>query len=409
MAQDEQLGKLPQGVEVHGNYIRLVFYYRGRRYRESLRLPVTKQNIQFARLKRETILYEIKIGIFNYASHFPESKHAMGRPKDRTIGELTKLFLNSKQHDVRRSTYERYGWVLRDFCELYGSNRNCSTLSARSLGIFKHDLVKGRSARTINRNLVTINGFLSWLHTMEYVEKDLSKQLKRVKELPTNIEPFSMKEIETALSHCKQEQHRNMITVLVYTGIRSGELCALAWEDVDFKNKTIHVRRSTYDKRGLKTTKTDTERHVDLLPPALEALRAQRHLTYLYPSKLHDVELPGKTFRKENLRFVFNPKVVRQQKNSDYDYYGKRALGRLWLELCKKANIRYRNQYQLRHTYASWMITHANVNVSYLAKQMGHADIRMVAKVYGKWLAESNKKESDRVWLELNKVLRDMS
>ncbi|WP_353500194.1 site-specific integrase [Vibrio sp. CB1-14] len=244
---------------------------------------------------------------------------------------------------------------------------------------------------------------------MEYVEKDLSKQLKRVKELPTDIEPFSMEEIETALSHCKQEQHRNMITVLVYTGIRSGELCALAWEDVDFENKTIHVRRSTYDKRGLKTTKTDTERHVDLLPPAFEALRAQRHLTYLYPCKLHDVELPGNTFRKENLRFVFNPKVVRQQKNSDYDYYGKRALGRLWLELCKKANICYRNQYQLRHTYASWMITHANVNVSYLAKQMGHADIRMVAKVYGKWLAESNKKESDRVWLELSKVLRNMS
>ncbi|UTV29014.1 integrase [Photobacterium atrarenae] len=50
------------------------------------------------------------------------------------------------------------------------------------------------------------------------------------------------------------------------------------------------------------------------------------------------------------------------------------------------------------------MITHANVNVSYLAQQMGHADITMVAKVDGKWLTESNKKESDRVWGELQKV-----
>ncbi|MCE0495352.1 integrase [Vibrio salinus] len=50
------------------------------------------------------------------------------------------------------------------------------------------------------------------------------------------------------------------------------------------------------------------------------------------------------------------------------------------------------------------MITRANVNVSYLAQQMGHANITMVAKVYGKWLTESNKKESDRVWHELQKV-----
>ncbi|EKF9402762.1 integrase [Vibrio cholerae] len=50
------------------------------------------------------------------------------------------------------------------------------------------------------------------------------------------------------------------------------------------------------------------------------------------------------------------------------------------------------------------MITHANVNVSSLAQQMGHADITMVARVYGKWLVESNKKESERVWQELKKV-----
>ncbi|NOE86998.1 integrase [Vibrio cholerae] len=50
------------------------------------------------------------------------------------------------------------------------------------------------------------------------------------------------------------------------------------------------------------------------------------------------------------------------------------------------------------------MITHANVNVSYLAQQMGHADITMVARVYGKWLVEPNKKESERVWQELEKV-----
>lgn len=95
---------------------------------------------------------------------------------------------------------------------------------------------------------------------------------------------------------------------------------------------------------------------------------------------------------------------MRAQKGSDFDYYSTRALGRIWKNMCQKSGVEYRNQYQLRHTYASWMITHANVNISYLAKQMGHADITMVTKIYGKWLEESNKKESDRAWNELLKA-----
>ena len=397
----------PTGVETHGNTIRISFSYRGKRYRESLGLPVTKQNINFAKMKRETILYEINIGTFNYSAHFPNSKHAFGTPLARTIKSLAEEYLNSREREIRSSTLQRYKWVLRDFALLYGANRSCDTLSPRSLNKFRQELVKGKGGRTINRNLVTINAFLSWLFKMEYVEKDLSKWLARVKETEPNIHPFSMEEIDKALSVCHQLQHRNMITLLVYSGIRSGEICALAWEDVNFDDGTIHIRRSTYDNRGLKTTKTDKERFVDLLPPAIEALKAQRHLTYLYPAREYEVELPGNAHRTEKLRFVFNPKVVRVQKCSDYDYYGKRALGRIWAALCDKANIPYRNQYQLRHTYASWMITHANINISYLAQQMGHADITMVAKVYGKWLKESNKKESNRVWEELKKMKID--
>lgn len=83
-----------------------------------------------------------------------------------------------------------------------------------------------------------------------------------------------MEEVSKALKACHQLQHCNIVTLLVYTGIRSGELCALAWEDVDFENNTIHIRRSTYERRGLKTTKTDKERFVDLMPPAIEALKS---------------------------------------------------------------------------------------------------------------------------------------
>ncbi|WWM74915.1 DUF3596 domain-containing protein [Vibrio cholerae] len=255
MASNAVTDNLPSGVEIRGNSLRISFYYMGKRRRESLGLPPTKQNINFAKQKREAIQYEIKIGTFNYAAHFPESKHASGVPRAKSLLQLTKQFLASKDHDIRRSTLQRYDWVLRDFIEIYGKTRSSDTLSPRTLTEFRQELVKGKTGRTINRNLVTINAFLAWLYKMEYVNRDLSKVLQRVKESEVDIQPFSMAEIDSILKHCHQLQHRNIVTLLVYSGIRSGELCALAWEDVDFENKTIHIRRSTYDMRGLKTTK----------------------------------------------------------------------------------------------------------------------------------------------------------
>ncbi len=40
-------------------------------------------------------------------------------------------------------------------------------------------------------------------------------------------------------------QNRTIIKLLLYTGMRRGELCGLAWEDIDFEKSVIHIRRSS--------------------------------------------------------------------------------------------------------------------------------------------------------------------
>ncbi|ELR8729660.1 site-specific integrase [Vibrio vulnificus] len=396
--------KLPTGVEVRGNSLRITFSYKGKRCRETLNLKPSPQNIKNAKRKREAILLEMTFGNFNYAEHFPNSKNAVGKRLPQKLEDLIKLYLEDKHLDVRRSTWQRNDWALRQFRGIVGASRYCDTMSPLELTKYRKKMASGLCGTTINNNLVAVKAFLKWAYEMEFVDKDYSPILKRVKNADPEIEPFSIEEIQDTLAHCHQEQHKNIVTTFVYTGIRTGELAALAWEDIDFDNQTMRVRRSAYSDRGLKTTKTDNERTVDLLPPVMEALRNQHNLTGNIPAQSFDVKLKDKSFRQENLRFVFNPKVVRHQKGSDWDYYGTRGLGRIWESMCAKAGIKHRRQYQLRHTYASWMITHANVNINYLAKQMGHKNIKMIAAIYGKWLDEANKKESARIWEELKKV-----
>ncbi len=63
----------------------------------------------------------------------------------------------------------------------------------------------------------------------------------------------------------------------------------------------------------------------------------------------------------------------------------------LWLPLMERAGIPYRNPYQLRHTYASTLLT-AGANPWYVAQQLGHEDVEMVFRTYGKFIREDYQK-----------------
>jgi integrase len=45
--------------------------------------------------------------------------------------------------------------------------------------------------------------------------------------------------------------------------------------------------------------------------------------------------------------------------------------------------------YQSRHTYASMMLS-AGENPMWVAKQLGHKDRTMIAKVYGRWMPSAD-------------------
>ncbi len=53
-----------------------------------------------------------------------------------------------------------------------------------------------------------------------------------------------------------------------------------------------------------------------------------------------------------------------------------------WQPLLKRAEVRYRRPYQLRHTFASTMIS-SGENIHWVARQFGHKDVTMVLRTYG--------------------------
>lgn len=75
--------------------------------------------------------------------------------------------------------------------------------------------------------------------------------------------------------------YRTAVTVLLFTGMRRGELMGLVWSDIDFDNNTITIQRSMQylPDMGVFTsdTKTKSSRRVIKAPvTAIHALKVYR-------------------------------------------------------------------------------------------------------------------------------------
>ncbi len=160
-------------------------------------------------------------------------------------------------------------------------------------------------------------------------------------------------------------QSQNLWKFAIYSGLRHGELAALAWEDIDLENGTVHVRRNLTALGTFGPPKTVAgDRTITLLEPALAALEAQRELTALKPKAqitFHHRKY-GNT-EQQKVRFVFMPRMKNGEQKPHYSLSG---IGNRWNAAVKRAGIRRRNPYHTRHTFACWLLS-AGANPSFIA------------------------------------------
>jgi integrase len=105
---------------------------------------------------------------------------------------------------------------------------------------------------------------------------------------------------------------------------------------------------------------------VKLLPPALDALTQQKSWTWLKGEEVFQ-----------------NPRTLER-------WTGDQPIRKtLWTHALKRAEVRYRNPYQTRHTYASMMLS-AGEHPMWVAQQMGHTDWGMIRRIYGKWIPDAD-------------------
>jgi len=352
-----------QIVKVRGNTLYLDFYYQGVRQRPSLKLTDTKANRLHAERLYSAIEHEISIGTFDFAKHFPNSKKAiaLNNNSNRTISTALDDFMRSAQRHLEKSTIKGYNSAIEFYLKPTFGHIKLSELTASDVKTWINSLTI--SAKRINNVLIPLRTIFADAYAEELIDKN---PMLRVKNLPVKVEepnPLTPLEIEAILNELPQ-QGKNLIQFALCSGLRTSELIALEWGDVDFNAGVVRVRRATVNKNTKQPKTKSGERDVKLFPPSLEALINQKQFTFSAGEKVFS-----------------NPNT---NKPWETDAQIRRTL---WIPALKKAGVEYRNPYQTRHTYASSLLS-AGEPPMWVANQMGHKDWAMIRRVYGRWIPE---------------------
>lgn len=173
------------------------------------------------------------------------------------------------------------------------------------------------------------------------------------------------------------------IFVAGQSGMRLSEILALTWDDVDFKHHTLSVDKSwDYVVNKFKPTKTPSSvRKVEVLP-IVTALLAK--------IRVEQTEWMLKSGTRDANNCIFYSKlgvVITQA-----------ACAKALKKLQQTVGVPIDRQitfHGLRHTHVSYLLAHG-VDIYYISKRLGHANIQITLKVYSHLLEDQRKAQAEK-------------
>jgi len=173
---------------------------------------------------------------------------------------------------------------------------------------------------------------------MKYIASNPTQDIKKIPPAKKKVPRFLTEdEIARLTSQCNPRL-RDIITILLNTGLRWGELQNLEWNDIDWNEKMIHIRvKEHWSPKG-------DERRIPMNKPVQETLRS----------------LPNRS------NWVFTTSTgnhVRQQ-----------GTWTAFKKACQRAKLENVTLHTLRHTFASHLVM-AGVDLATVSKLLDHKDI----------------------------------
>lgn len=269
------------------------------------------------------------------------------------LEELIEQFMRTCREEYRLSdnTLRAYACDLRQYNAWIENRDYTSPASVRS---YLSHLNNKYSPATVKRKLATLHAFTSFLQEKEQIIdspfKNMRIRIKTPQRLPKIISTQTLKQLFTSLYATNFEKtntfyllrDRAIFELLIATGIRVSELCALNTNDIDLEGKTLRIFGKGNKERTIQIENTMT----------LLALKK-----YIGHTRCTSTSTP-----------VFL--------NSANTRISTRTVREIINRRIQEAGITQKiTPHMFRHTFAT-MLLENNIDIRYIQNLLGHSSLR---------------------------------
>lgn len=350
-------------------YERYIIEYTGKEFKPSVTMT---SNSKQAERKAKQILdqkYFKKINEMNSLSH------------DLTFKDISEQWFETVKDGLKSSTKINLESRLRIINKEIGSIL-LSKLKTLHVNQFFIKSIKKRSYKTVAGDKSIISRILIYAADNQMIEmlpyqtmlKVPKKNTQKEKQDWKYLERDELKSVFQQLESMNQHAALNLAKIQVATGMRFNEITALDYtKDIDFKEKTVHIRRNYDHNNNIFTTpKTGDERKIYVTDEVLDIIKEQIQISKLKTLKYN---------ADRDLKVLFINRNGRPENIARINH----ILQKIEIENKKIST------HIFRHTFITLMVE-AGVDKNLIAKQVGHSSTKMIDRVYSHFTDEMDKR-----------------
>lgn len=270
-------------------------------------------------------------------------------------------WLKLNKNRISPATYLSYKMYIKTHFKPALGNLKLMQINEVHIKKYMNDKLESLSPTTVRKHMFVLRRILQDALKHKNPAKDI-KMPSPAEYLPHIITDEEFEKIHNAVK-CKKDEI--IILLAGWCGLRRGEIFALKWDDIDWKQKLIRV-----DEGRILTE----DGHIDKAPKSKNSIRTVHAPEYLF-SLLEQY----RSKQKQITRHIFNGRL------DDYSHRFKEIVDKIGLN-----DIRF---HDLRHYHASWMYRKGIPDL-YAAQRLGD-NIQTIKKIY-QHIDAGTKKEIDK-------------
>jgi integrase len=291
------------------------------------------------------------------------------KPKSTITFAMAAEQYMAERADLKPSSIRSYQDILKNYLLPRFGESELSAITETDIANFQSDLLQKVSARRVNNVSGLLRFILKACTRRKLITENPALGVRTLREKPPEIDPFKADEL-TAIINALPVIYRPFFICQAWSGARPNELLALKWSDINFKRDEIYIRRGrVFGKEGTPKTSSSV-RVIPMFPPVRQVL----------------LEL------EETQTRHIKDYVFLSRSGEPIDTH----LDRQWRFACKRASIRHRPSYQLRHTFASMCLTQG-CDPGWLSRVLGHVSMQTLFKHYARFIDGAAKENEKRM------------